>query len=40
MGSEVDPDQLPELQDELIDELLAGARTSEETTGAVGLLNR
>ncbi|TMC74744.1 MAG: IS256 family transposase [Chloroflexi bacterium] len=36
-----DPDDLPpELSDELIDELLAGARTPEELTGPDGLLQR
>ena len=34
-----DPD-FPELPDELVDELLAGARTPEEITGPEGLLQR
>jgi len=34
-----DPD-CPYLPDELIDELLAGARTPEEITGPAGLLQR
>ena len=34
-----DPDS-PDLPDELIDELLAGARTPEEMTGPEGLLQR
>jgi hypothetical protein len=34
-----DPDS-PELPDELIDELLAGARTPEEISGPEGLLQR
>jgi putative transposase len=37
VGIEPEP---PELPDELIDELLAGARTPEEITGPDGLLNR
>jgi putative transposase len=37
VGIEPEP---PELADELIDELLAGARTPEEITGPDGLLNR
>jgi len=40
MGSELDPDEPPELRDELIDELLAGAKTPEEITGPDGLLTR
>jgi len=40
VGSEVDPDELLELPDELIDELLAGAKTPEEITGPDGLLTR
>jgi len=37
---DLDPHERPELPDELIDELLAGARTPEEITGPGGLLNR
>jgi putative transposase len=37
---DLDPLEPPELPDELIDELLAGARTPEEITGPDGLLNR
>src|SRR2546421_6241012 len=37
VASDLDPDDLP---DELIDELLAGARTPEEITGPEGLLHR
>jgi putative transposase len=37
VASDLDPDDLP---DELIDELLAGARTPEEITGPGGLLQR
>jgi putative transposase len=37
VASDLDPDDLP---DELIDELLAGARTPEEITGPDGLLQR
>ena len=40
VGSEVDPDEPPELSDELIDELLAGAKTPAEITGPDGLLAR
>ena len=39
-GFESDRDEAPELPDELIDELLAGAKTPEEITGPGGLLNR
>ena len=39
--ADLDPEDLPpELSDELIDELLAGARTPEELTGPDGLLQR
>ena len=40
MGPAFDPDEPPELSDELIDELLAGAKTPEEITGPDGLLAR
>jgi putative transposase len=40
VAADLDPDDLPELPDELIDELLAGARTPEEITGPDGLLQR
>ncbi len=38
--ADLDPLKPPELPDELIDELLAGARTPEEITGPHGLLSR
>jgi putative transposase len=40
VAADLDPDELPELPDELIDELLAGARTPEEIVGPDGLLQR
>ena len=39
-GPEIDPLESRQLPDELIDELLAGARTPEEITGPEGLLTR
>jgi hypothetical protein len=39
-GADDDPFEPPELPDELIDELLAGACTPEEITGPDGLLQR
>jgi len=39
-GLDHDPFEPPELPDELIDELLAGARTPEELAGPDGLLQR
>ena len=38
--ADLDPLEPPELADELIDELLAGARTPEQITGPEGLLSR
>ena len=40
VGPDHDPLEPPELSDELIDELLAGARTPEELAGPNGLLQR
>jgi hypothetical protein len=40
VGPDHDPLEPPELPDELIDELLAGAHTPEEITGPDGLLQR
>lgn len=40
MGEEPGPAEQPELPDELIDEMLAGARTPEEIAGPDGLLSR
>jgi putative transposase len=40
VASDLDPDDLSGLPDELIDELLGGARTPEEITGPEGLLQR